>query len=351
MSNWNTHGRSVLERCGGISFVIPSARPTVFLPAIIRTLTEQCRRGACPIEIIVVLDANGVGFGPSEDLQAVSSSEVVSIVSTTGSQGPAAARNLGAARARHTHLCFLDDDVIPGVNFVCALADVLPQHEQEAVLCRVLHHPSILTCSTAKRYRSTWLGLPDKLVRYSEGARLSWRLMQACALVMDRRQFHSMGGFNELFRHPHYEDLDLAARFHEEGGTLRLARRPAVFHYGYHSVVGHLHWCAKNGYWKRVFCEMHPSLAKEALHVVRNPLGTMKLTDVILSARQRSVLISRLALLNQKQSLSSRQQLVWNAMLALLGVDCERRAFVRRTWSVRSDQMIHELPEVCALQV
>ena len=105
---------------------------------------------------------------------------------TRGAEGPARARNIGILGARYDHVLLLDDDVLPLPGFLGAVEFCLPLKTAEAAMCLVSHFHRQWWEPKAMRYRTTWLGLPDRLLDIGEGSRLSWKLMQSCALLMKR---------------------------------------------------------------------------------------------------------------------------------------------------------------------
>lgn len=314
----------------GISFVIPSARPDRFLRSILQELSSQAPKAPCPVELLVVLDTET----PDPESLATSCAgyaraAALSVLATSGRAGPATARNLGAKRARYRHVCFLDDDVVPEADFVSHLARAVPKHEKEAVMCRVVHHPDLLRVREARLFRSTWLGLPDRLSTYEDGAALDWRQMLTCALMIGRDTFLRAGMLSEQFHQAHYEDLDFAVRLHDLGGTVRLAGHAIGKHYNFRTPIEYLSWSVRNGYWKWVFSVTHPSRASDVLWVTRHPIGRVHLMDMVLTDADRSALQETLAVLGSQETLPTAEQRTFDEALTRLALDAESRSFVR----------------------
>jgi len=313
----------------GLSIVIPSARPNWLLRSILSSVEQSSRVATIPVQVIVVLD----GHHPENDWsQRTSLGESrlaeFNLVRTRGAEGPARARNVGILRTRYDHILLLDDDVLPWPNFLDAVETCLPLGTGEAAMCLVSHYHRQWREPMAMRYRTTWLGLPDRLLGICEGGRLPWKLMQSCALLMKREDMLRLGGFDEEFRDAHYEDMDLSARFHDAGGSIRIAKRIRVEHVGYRTSDEQLVWCLRNGYWKARFCMLHPRRANEVLAVIRGPVGPLKLEEIDGEVQALPKLVASLGVLENRGEWSNSLQTAFDRTLGLAGILCERQGML-----------------------
>ncbi len=123
--------------------------------------------------------------------------------------GPAAARNAGAVGARCRYLAFLDSD------------DLWTERKLELQLEHLARRPHLHACHTAERWIKN-----DRLLQQPQhlrarrgrflGASFYHCLISCSSILMERRVFEELGGFDEAFRV--CEDFELWLRY--------LARRP-----------------------------------------------------------------------------------------------------------------------------
>ena len=142
--------------------------------------------------------------------------------------GPAAARNRGIRAARGRLVLFLDDDVVAPPTL---LRSHVALHDDAAdpLLCflgRVEWHPSLevtpfmrwLDTSGLQFAYDTWL---------TEGpVDPPYAAFYTANLSMHRELLLDVGGFDERFPYPAYEDMELAFRLTARG--LRMEYRPAA---------------------------------------------------------------------------------------------------------------------------
>lgn len=281
--------------------------------------------GAYSVEVIVVVD------GPSSNGDHCFGSNgerLVSKLYTGGRSGPGAARNLGARITKAPVLCFLDDDIVIGTGFVGSVITLSELCIGQGVVLNVNHHRQMAACSRARRYRSTWLSLPEKLKTKIHGKKLHWWQMATCALLVDRARFLELGGFDESFRQAHYEDLEFSARFYKAGCTLRLARQPRVQHQNFRNMGQQLEWSVRNGFWKHQFCQLHPDLCGDVLRFRRGDVSVDNLLTCKLSDHERASLASTLKRLDQQPELNKVHERLLSNWLARLSLDFECRSFL-----------------------
>jgi glycosyltransferase involved in cell wall biosynthesis len=205
--------------------MIPTADPTVsvIIPvhnggAFFRTcLSKLAQAVPRPMEIIVVAD------GESDGSWRLAKEFGAKLIRIPESGGPARARNLGAQAAKGDILFFVDADVA-----VCP--------EAVAYAISVFKNNPYLAAFIGSYDDAP--GDPDFLSQYrnllhhyvhqtgNEEASTFWG---ACGVIR-REIFLQMGGFNENYREPSIEDIELGYRLKQAGYNIRLCKTLQVKH-------------------------------------------------------------------------------------------------------------------------
>jgi GT2 family glycosyltransferase len=207
-----------------ISVVVPTYRRPELLERCLSSLAEQTA-DRDQFEVVVVDDGSADETGQvlatwSARLPNVHAKEL------TKNRGPAAARNRGVAESSAPLLLFLDDDVVAPPTLVTEhLALHAGADPKLGVLGRVEWHPDLRVTSFMR-----WLdrsGLQFGFDALSEGVvDPPYVAFYTANLSMRRELFDEVGGFDERFPYPAYEDMELAWRLHPRG--FRLEYRPAA---------------------------------------------------------------------------------------------------------------------------
>lgn len=170
-----------------------------------------------PDETIVVLD--GI------DLQIDSLGGLVGlkVVTLDTSGGPAAARNAGAQESRSDVLLFVDADVELHSSLVSRVVSIfVEQPEWAAVIGSYDDEPA------APQAVSRFRNLLHHYVHQC-GRSEAFSFWGACGAIR-REVFESLGGFDESFRLPSIEDIELGARVIRMGHRIRLVKDLQVKH-------------------------------------------------------------------------------------------------------------------------
>jgi glycosyltransferase involved in cell wall biosynthesis len=182
-----------------------------------RTLVSIKKCATTAIELIVVID--GGGDTSEQDAQEFGAK----VVSLPDTGGPARARNRGAAIAQGDILFFVDADVTLHSDTVVRIQKIFEQQPDLAALIgsyddapgatnflsqykNLFHH---YTHQTAKEEASTFWG--------------------ACG-AMRREVFEAIGGFDESYRYPSIEDIELGYRLKRAGYRIQLCKEVQVKH-------------------------------------------------------------------------------------------------------------------------
>lgn len=169
-----------------------------------------------PHEIIVVADGDPESARVAETMG-------VQVVRTPAAGGPARARNLGAQHARGDILFFIDADVTVSPDAITRLDTLFTQDPNlTAVIGSYDDQPA------ASNFLSRYKNLMHHYVHQisQETASTFWG---ACGAI-HRDTFLAMSGFDERYRHPSIEDIELGYRLAKAGYRIRLDKALQIKH-------------------------------------------------------------------------------------------------------------------------
>jgi glycosyltransferase involved in cell wall biosynthesis len=197
-----------------ISVIIPVRNGGV---SFCRCLTSVTEALPSPSEIIVVAD------GDTDDSWRVAKEFGATVLRLPTCGGPARARNLGAQAAKGDILFFVDADVA-----ICrdTIENVAIAFTREPDLAALIG--SYDDAPGAPNFLSQYKNLFHHYTHQtaSEDASTFWG---ACGAIR-REVFLSMGGFDERYRKPCVEDIELGYRLKREGYRIRLCKELQVKH-------------------------------------------------------------------------------------------------------------------------
>ncbi len=198
-----------------ISVVIPARDAGATLGLLFESLAKSALK---PGEIIVVDD------GSEQPLNSTVAAHGVSCLRLSRSLGPAAARNLGAAKAKGDILVFLDADVTVHPDTLTRLVSAL---ETDPTLDAVIGSYDNSPGHTGfwSRYRNLLHAWTHQTA--SSDASTFWG---ACGAVR-RDAFLAVGGFPEVYDRPAIEDIELGCNLVKAGYRIRLDRQALVCHH------------------------------------------------------------------------------------------------------------------------
>jgi glycosyltransferase involved in cell wall biosynthesis len=180
-------------------------------------------------EVVVVDDG---GDSPFDDVIEHARADLDVRLMRREHAGPGAARNAGAAVARHAFLAFTDDDCMPEPAWLSCLAVALASDRARLVGGRVDNAlPDNL-------YAQASQDLIAYLYGYYNGD--AARFFCSNNLAVSRDGFLAAGGFDTAFEKAAGEDRDFCDRWQFDGRPL---------HYAADAVVRHAHGLDARGFW------------------------------------------------------------------------------------------------------
>lgn len=146
----------------------------------------------------------------------------VIVVEDVDGDGPAAARNRGAERARGDLFAFTDDDCRPSPDWLRALANGWARDREAAVGGRTTNGVGDNPFARASQT------IVDLVYEHYNGNGVGARFFASNNLLVPAEAFHALGGFDERFHTS--EDRDFCARWLESGRRLAHAPDAVVVH-------------------------------------------------------------------------------------------------------------------------
>jgi GT2 family glycosyltransferase len=172
-------------------------------------------------EVIVVDDGAAPETG---EIVETFSDQLAVILLTQPNDGPASARNAGAARARGLYLAFTDDDCVPAPDWLRALERCLRTHPAAVVGGLTVNAIPVVPYSTASQL------LVDYLYQYYKVELTGARFFTSNNLALSAQGFRDIGGFDESFPLAAAEDREFCERWQRNGRQLQYAEDAVVFH-------------------------------------------------------------------------------------------------------------------------
>jgi GT2 family glycosyltransferase len=182
-----------------------------------RAAASLARLDPRPGEIVVVLDGAGTGSAA-----ACARAAGATVIALDARGGPARARNQGARATTRDLLLFLDADVEVPPDLVSRVAASLADPQITAVFGSYDDAPG--APGVVSQYRN----LLHHFVHQRSSVRAS-TFWAGCGAV-GRRAFLEAGGFDERYRSPSIEDIELGTRLAAGGHAIRLEKTLQVKH-------------------------------------------------------------------------------------------------------------------------
>jgi GT2 family glycosyltransferase len=197
-----------------VSVIVPVHRGG---DAFRRCLAALAAADPPPAELIVVVDGGG------EADVALARAFGARLIVRECASGPAAARNLGARAARGSILFFVDADVVVPPDAIARVAAAFCDHPQITALMG-----SYDDAPGDPGFLSQYKNLLHHFT-HQHGREETFTFWGACGAIR-REVFLAAGGFDERYRTPSVEDMELGYRLAGAGYKLRLDKALQVKH-------------------------------------------------------------------------------------------------------------------------
>lgn len=210
-----------------LSVIIPTYQRA---PLLIQCLESLKAQDLEPASFEVVIVDDGSADGTAQVLTELPSNFTPIIQSRNS--GPAAARNRGLASARAGLVLFLDDDIVAAPEL---LSTHLALHGEAAdpllgVLGRVDWHPDLKVTAFMR-----WVDRSGLQFAYDTWLREGpveppYAAFYTANVSLRRDLLERVGGFDERFPYPAFEDMELAFRLARHGFHMDYRPRARAFH-------------------------------------------------------------------------------------------------------------------------
>lgn len=161
--------------------------------------------------------------GSTDETPLVAKQFPVKWIRNSTSSGPAHARNLGANLAQGEILFFIDADVLIYPDTLSKIVNVFKNNSEiDALIGSYDDAPEI------PGFFSQYKNLFHHFVHQSARTE-AWTFWAACG-AMYKNVFMAIGGFDEQYRHPSIEDIELGMRLKAHNKKIRLVKELQIKH-------------------------------------------------------------------------------------------------------------------------
>lgn len=197
-----------------ISIVIPMFNEARHIARTLKAAQHAADQAGLSCELLVVDN------GSDDDGPAIAHQHGARVLSLPG-VAIGALRNHGARASNGDWLAFLDADIEVPDNWLSLLVDLQRRGEGDVFA---------LDCDTPSQAPWFAYAWQRRTLRAGQTVQDSaW--LPTPNLLMRRRWFDQVGGFDETLRTG--EDKDFTLRLHQAGARLRVLRQPVVLHWGF----------------------------------------------------------------------------------------------------------------------
>ncbi|HHI78946.1 MAG TPA: glycosyltransferase [Planctomycetes bacterium] len=222
-----------------VTVVIPSWNGRGLLESCLEALEAAYQRTGLPDAVLVV--DNGSEDGTMEWLRDLGKPRV-SCLPLARNHGFAFACNRGVEAAESEWILILNNDTIPAPRMVQKLMEAEEREGNAAVplLCAPVANyvkGKQLIPLLAGEDENSVSAIEARLADCAEGMVEDVRELSGLCLLLRRKHYLDLGGFDERFGLGNFEDDDLCFRFRRMGGRLLIVRDSYVHHLGNRTFI------------------------------------------------------------------------------------------------------------------
>lgn len=206
------------------SIIVPTYNRPEYLQSCLHSLARQAGQ-VVPYEVVVVDDGSKDNL---RDVVGPFQAQMNVRLLRQANRGPAAARNFGVAQARGRYIVFLDDDCRVPPDWSQTLAKYAKHLDGKVIgghTVNVLKHNPFSVVSQL---------MVDCLYAYYNQDPENCRFFTSNNMLLPRKLFQDVKGFDESFTLAAGEDRDLCDRLRLSGATLQY--RPDITIYHWHRL-------------------------------------------------------------------------------------------------------------------
>jgi glycosyltransferase involved in cell wall biosynthesis len=212
--NLKAYGGAALSNQVNVSIIIPVLNGGESFRRCLQSIDQF---SSSTVEVIVVVD------GGSDNSGALAKHFGAKVIQLPETGGPARARNIGATAAQGDILCFLDADVTIHPDTLEQIATIFHQQPDLAALIGSYDDAPGAT-NFLSQYKNLFHHYTHQIS--NESASTFWG---ACGAIR-RSIFWAVGGFDQAYRYPSIEDIELGYRLKRAGYRIQLCKTVQVKH-------------------------------------------------------------------------------------------------------------------------
>lgn len=225
-----------------VSVVVPAYNASATVEECLQALARQSLPSS-EYEVIVVDD------GSSDSTRATAARYGVEVL-TQDHQGPAAARNLGAAQARGEIVLFTDADCVPTSDWIESM--LLPFGDDQIAGAKGVYH----THQKKLVARFVQLEYEDKYDLMRKERYIDF--IDTYSAAYRKEVFNHNEGFDPAFPRASGEDVEFSYRLAERGYRMVFVPQASVYHRHVDSLWDYLRRKFYVGYWRVLMYRKHP---------------------------------------------------------------------------------------------